>query len=250
MENSTIRNLVGILIIGVVSFCIGMGTGTYFEKNNNSFSSDILPQVVSMDILKDLPVGASIEIELEEYIDPSTEFSQGEKIEIQANKDYGRLLSWWGIGAPEAAAKDQGIDVQKGGLSAKSGQVKGYGFLEQLWSRIKSILWFGSFTLIFLVILMFIPATAPIAGGILRMFASIIPIFGSIVERVFSGLKYQKPLKQTVAGGQIFKQRINNHPSMDDNEKKDVIQIFKDSMMIKQDTDSQKTINTIKKNGI
>ena len=118
--------------------------------------------------------------------------------------------------------------------------------VEQLWEKIKALFWFGSFVLLALFVMTFIPATAPIAAGILRGLASVIPVLGSIVERIFAGLKWKKPLKQTVSGGQEFKTNIKNHPGLDENEKTDVIRIFREAMMMKQDEDSKREIKNIK----
>lgn len=245
MLNTTIRNIVGILAVAAIAFMLGFYTGEQVEEVPGN---PLYPEIASIEMLKDLPVGGSIEIELEEGTTPATEFYQGETVVIEEDKDFGTLISLFGgISATEAASKDQGIDISKGGLTAQSGQAKGYGILEQLWTRIKAIFWFGSFTILILFILTFIPATAPIAGAILRALASVIPVLGSIVERLFAGLKWKKPLRQTVSGGQEFKRKIGNHPTLDVVEKDDVINIFRESMMMKQDEDSKREIKNIKR---
>ena len=248
MTSKTIKNVVGIIAISVVSFLLGIGIGLKFPtiyNNTNDF-----PEIPSIQMLNKLPIGGAIEIELEEGTTAGEEFHQGEKVTIEANKDYLRILSWFGLGATEAAAKDQGLDISKGGLDTTAGQVHGYGALEQLWARVKSILWLGGFTLLALFIMMFIPATAPIAAAILRVLASIVPFIGSLVEKTVGSMKWKKPLNQTVAGGQEFKRKITAHPKLDEDEKADVIRIFTESMMIKQDVDSQGVIKEIKyKNG-
>jgi hypothetical protein len=248
MASKTIKNIVGIVAIGIISFLLGIGIG--LKVSEASVDNNTFPEIPSIKMLNELPIGGAIEIELEEGVAAGEEFYQGEKVKIEANKDYARILSWWGLGATEAAAKDQGLDISKGGLTTVSGQVHGYGALEQLWSRIKSMLWLGGFTLLALFVMMFIPVTAPIAGAILRGLASIIPFVGSLVERTVGSMKWKKPLNQTIAGGQEFKRRIIEHSKLDEEEKKDVIRIFRESMLIKQDMDSQGRVKEIKyKNG-
>lgn len=153
------------------------------------------------------------------------------------------------MGAVEAAVKDQGIDIENGNI--RFGENKGYGILEQLWNKLKTLFWSFSFIGIILVVLLFVPATAPIAGMIFRGIASVIPVLGSLVERIIGGIKYKKPLNQTIAGGQEFKSNINTHRTLTTEQKSEVIEIFRNSMMIKQDYNTQKAINKIKaENGI
>jgi hypothetical protein len=90
-----------------------------------------------------------------------------------------RVLSWFGLSAGETVAKRQGISIDGDTI----GQSKGYGVLEQLWTKLKSIFWFGTFGIVLLVILAFIPATAGVARSILRFFAGLIPAVGALVER-------------------------------------------------------------------
>lgn len=247
MNNKKILNIVGVVLIGIFCLSIGYALGNSFQEKT---SDSLKENTYISKLLKESPEGTIIEIQFEEGTNPASESFEGEKISIQSGKLYGRWLSFFGLGATEAAVKDQGFEVEAGGSSVVFGQNKGYGILESLWSKIKSLFWFGSFLGLALVACLFIPATAPIAGSILRGIASIFPFLGSIVERTVGGIKWKKPLNQTVSGGEEFKKAIVASVLFDDREKKSIIQIFKDSMMKKQDIDSQSRINYIKANDV
>lgn len=243
MINKTILHFIMMIAVGIISFGLGLTVGNANIQSNNELATEI----ASIKMLKDLPVGGSIEIKLEEGTKPAKIYSEGAKVDVEANKTYGTILSiFGGLSATEVAAKDMGLEVKEGGLDVTGGQVKGYGILEQLWERIKSLFWFGSFILLALFVMTFIPATSQIAGTILRGLASVIPVLGSIVERIFAGLKWKKPLKQTVSGGQQFKANIESHPGLSDNEKDDVLKIFREAMGNKQDEDTKREIKNIK----
>ena len=238
------RNIVAIIIIGICLIGIGFSCG---GNVNNTKNNTITKEVSNM--IEGLPPGTEININIEENETPSSEYQKGNNVNVSAKKDYGRFFSWFGLGATEAAVKDQGMDINNGNI--EFGVNKGYGVLEQLWNRLKTIFWSFSFIGIALVILLFIPATAPIAGMILRGIASIIPVLGSFVERIVAGFKWKKPLSQTISGGQMFKKNINESTFLTAEQKTTVIDIFRNSMMIKQDNDSQKTVTQIKtENGI
>jgi hypothetical protein len=104
---------------------------------------------------------------------------------------YNRMLSWAGLGGPEAASKHQGMTVDAQGKFVSQG-ARGYGLLEQTWSWIKSAFWLLAIIGLALFVLTLIPFTAPIAGRILRGIASIIPIVGSMTERLVASAKESK----------------------------------------------------------
>jgi hypothetical protein len=248
MSNNTILNIIGAILVGLI--CFAMGYKLHSIKTIEQVPDMLQEGSYVSKLLENSPEGTVIEIELAEGIKGSSESFEGENVTIGSDKLYVRLLSFFGLGATEAAVKDQGFEIDAGGTSATFGQSKGYGILEQLWSRMKSMFWFVSFLGIILVAMLFIPATAPIAGGILRGIASIFPVMGSLVEKTVGTRKWKKPLTQTISGGQEFKAAIEANPLFDDEETAAILKAFKDSMRINQDKDSQTVVKGIKTNGI
>lgn len=144
-------------------------------------------------------------------------------------------MSWFGLGATEAASKDQGINYNEDGIAI--GQMKGYGWAEQLWVRIKSLFWTISFGFVILIILTFVPVVGPFAVMILRGIASLVPILGSVVEKIFSWFKAEKPLRQTVKGVQAYRDELEE----------DEKNRFTAHLTSAQDEGIQKLIKKIKK---
>lgn len=163
-----------------------------------------------------------------------------------------RCMSWFGQSPIQAAEKRTGLTAPVPGGTLTQGGSKGYGLLEQTWDTIKDFFWSSVFIiaggLIILVILLFIPATAPVAGSILRVLASVIPFIGSLVERLFASVTFKKPLVQTVDGGQAFKAAIDADTVMGltQQQKESIKALFNTSMASKQDASSQKTVKAIK----
>jgi len=248
MNSLILKMIAGGLILALIFFFIGFKISGCSKETNGI---DNVKEAIGYDnanilkIAKNLPVGTSVEISLEEGQTPEEEYRESPSMEVGTEKVMHRFLSWFGLGATEAAVKDQGF-VLEGEELTMAGQSKGYGFLEQLWSRIKSLFWVMSFGTIALVIMLFIPATAPIVGMIFRGIAAIIPGVGSVTERLVAGVKYKKPLVQSISGGQTFKTAIRADTDLSDKNKEKVIHIFNDSMMKKQDADSQKRVKSIK----
>ena len=158
------------------------------------------------EIIDNLEEGDSVVITTEEMKSEGSYESSGEGVAAKSDKHYLRVLSWFGLGATEAAAKDQGITND--GDETSIGQMKGYGWAEQLWTRIKSFFWTISFSILILIILTFVPVVGPFAAIILRALASLIPILGSVVEKLFSWFKAEKPLRQTVKGVQAYRDEL------------------------------------------
>lgn len=227
------------ILLMFLTFSIGYGLAPRETKISESVKKDSQYTQIAK-IANGLKEGDSVIIEIEEGTTPEYEYeSQGSKnITIKSEKWYSRVASWFGLGGPEAAAKDQGFDVSMGGDDVVFAQQKGYGVLEQLWSKIKSIFWGLGFGLLILGILTFVPVVGPIAAGILRFLASLIPLFGSLVERVIGYFRSDKPLKQTVKGVQRYKDKLNE----EEKEK------FKNELVKAHDESSQKVIKDIKKN--
>lgn len=251
MENKKVLTIVGGVLLCAFSFLTGLGLGIRVSRPH--IDSDFMSIIQSDEVahkIGTLPPGTVLEIEVAHGRTPMREYREGEVVGIRSRKWYNRMLSWWGLGGPEAAAMDQGISPDGGGTSAVIGRSYGYGALERLWSRIKSLFWFFSFTGLILVVLLFIPATAPIAGALLRFFGSAIPFIGSLIERIFSGFKWKKPLAQTVCGGQEFKKLVRESTHFTDEQKAEIKALFNMAMQTKQDGDAQKTVKEIKSNGV
>ena len=97
-----------------------------------------------------------------------------------------------------------------------------------------------------LVVLYFaFPAAKPVIGGLFRAVASVFPVIGSVTEKMVAKFKSEKPLLQTVSGGQRFKEAIQA-ADMPEATKEKVIDIFRQSMSMAQDESSQKRITAIK----
>ena len=105
-----------------------------------------------------------------------------------------------------------GVNVGPGGVStteASRGSLKDSGLSWTLWDSIKSflrsVMWWGIGLGAVLLALFLIPATQPIASTILRGLAAVVPIVGSVVERIVARFQWQKPLEQTVRGVEAVK---------------------------------------------
>lgn len=157
----------------------------------------------------------------------------GSAVTVKDERIYGRGMSWFGLGGPEAAAKSQGIQID--GDEITVGTNKGYGILESLWSKIKSLFWFLTFGFITLVVLCFVPVVGPIA----RTIISVVPFFGSLVERIIGGKKTkekEKQLEQVVKGGELFKETADTETKA----------AFKSAQMAEQDESTQAAVKRLK----
>ncbi len=241
MESKDIKHLLGAIVLGLIGFCMGYyWCSSTIETEKVDDTSAYVARII-----ENLEPGSRVEINLKEGIKPSEEYSKGETVEISQNKLLHRICSWFGLAPGEVIARDEGFDIEKGGTTAKFAKSR-YGFLARTWTRVKSMFWFLAFGAIILVIMLFIPATAPIAGAIFRFLAAIPPIIGSVVERSVAAAKWQKPLNQTVSGGQEFKQDIKTNVVLNDAQKTEVLRIFKDAMRKEQNNDTKKRIKKIK----
>lgn len=200
------------IVIAIFCAVIGFGSGAatvLWQQDDGSVIHDKFSQAIAS-----LEEGDSLELTIQEGATGSYMTSDGEIVEIKTpSRDYFRGMSWYGLGAIEGAVKDQGMQDLKIGTSniGQIGGQYGYGVFESWWSWIKSlfwsIFWFILIVSIVLVNMSFIPATAPIAHGILRAIAGIFPVLGSVVENVVGrGKEAQKTesLKKVVKGGDRF----------------------------------------------
>ena len=220
-----------IAVLLLVFFTIGLGTGYTVSHQEPQDSPGSINNLISS-----LRPGEEIELVIDNGEAGYRTKSEGKTTRISSKRSYWRVLSWFGLGATEAAAKDQGIQVP----GTSIGQQKGYGFLEQLWERIKSLFWFGLFGMLILVVLAFVPATSTIARGILRAIASIFPFLGSLVERITAHFKWEKPLVQTVAGVQEVREAAKTNGGTV------TIDQIDTSLSKSQDTDTKAVVTGIK----
>lgn len=194
----------------------------------------------------------------------STEF-QGEGKVVTRQVDSVRIASPFGLSPGEVIARQQPMQVQEGtapgvnisptGVSStessggglfSSGGFK-WSITDSIWSMVRRAASFGFFLIVLpLVVLFLIPATRPIASAIFRGLGSLVPIAGSLIERIRAGLAYKKPLEQTVAGGQAFKSAVDSDAGIPAEVKEKIKSLFNTSMATKQDTGSQQAVKDIK----
>jgi len=156
--------------------------------------------------------GSEVAITYTETEAASTDSRSGNTAVGESKKSFWRGVSWFGLGATEAAVQDKGIVANGTSL----GRSEGYGVLERFWAWLKGVFWFGAFGLLGLLVLTLIPATSAIASTILRAIASIVPVLGSVVERVFSVVKFEIPAKQIIMGSEGFKAEIKVEQFVED----------------------------------
>jgi len=251
MDNKKIFKIVAVILLGMFSFLVGYNIGKRTVEYNN-VPQDMISYIDSEQVsqaINEMPPGTTIEITVDEGTTPMYEYSEGETVGIGSDKWFNRTLSFFGLGAVEGSVQDKGLLINDSGSSGVMGRSEGFGILEKFWQWLKSIFWTLSFIGLGLVILLFIPATSSIASMILRFIGSAIPFFGSLIERIFSGLKLGRPLKQIISGGQKFKTAIDNNPRFTAEQKLEIKEMFNTVMMGEQDKSSQQTVKSIKSNG-
>ena len=251
MDNRTIISIFACVVISIGAFIGGYETckkiNPLFLSAKKSYTGNLSADMPL--IMQQLSDGGRVEIKLEDGKTPSYEFSDGTKIDVYHRNDAADFLNPWGLRPSEAIAKDQGIKTD--GDDIWIGQSKGFGILEHAFVIIRNFaVWIGIAILI-LCILLLVPQTRSIAGWILRAIASVIPFIGSIVERIYSHFKSEKPLNQVVEGGQNFKDNIANADYLTDEQKQKVKDEFNKSQQQTQDTSTQKQIQNVKtENGL
>ena len=184
-------------------------------------------------------------------VTPSREEHYGTSTQIERKVNMWRIMSPFGVSAGEVIAKQEPMKLatnEEGGIDATTGGFR-WTIFDTIWLWIKNLFWFGIFGGAIMLILYFVfPAAKPIIGGIFRAIGSIVPIFGSIIERITAGFKWKRPLAQTVVAGQNYKAAVNNSTDLTPDQKKVVIDMFRTEMMKEHDKETQKTIKTIKLN--
>ena len=205
---------------------------------------------------------------------PAQTAYEGEGKLIYRKVDTVRVASPFGVSPGEVIAAQKPMTVQEGtspGVNiAPAGVVttaeggggdwSSGGFKRTLLDKIVSFFgklkWFAILGGAALLALYALPYTRPIAQGILRIFAAVIPFIGSAVECVV-GLFKKKAAEaetataktqftQVVDGGQRFKTSIEAMPSMTVEQKAAVIAAFKASQAAAQDRDTQVAVAAAK----
>jgi hypothetical protein len=261
MQTQTVKYL-GITVLAVILFSTtAFFAGKYVGERNSAQSE--LGQLVQK-----LNPGDSITIDEESVETGEVSTSTGVKVDIKNKEDYSRIMSFFGLGGPEAAAKSQGIGkISEGGEDvASTGVHKGYGILEQAWVWIKDFFWVAVLIVGALLIMLLIPQTAPFAAAILHGLASLVPILGSIVTGLIGYFKTAVPLQQVVDGTEAFKTNLTAYDmtghlsgknfadpatgatsalNVAADIKADVIKIFNDSQNKAQDSSTQAKVASL-----
>ena len=245
MKTLHIPSLLAIVACAVLVFVTLQVNGCSFGTDNST-------------VIQPLP---SIAISIEKR--PSASF-EGKSVKLDSNTYHSSLGNLWSTDPGETISRTEPLKYENGSspavnigpggvISTKTGGstftgVSGdWGVLDTIWKSIKKFLWLGTLGFAGLMILYFpVPGAQPIISGIFRAVASIFPIVGSIVERIFAGLKWKKPLVETVSAGQKFKDAISASTDFTLEQKAFIRKLFNETMMQKQDKASQKTIKEIK----
>ena len=247
MRYNKATKIVAVLLLSLISFGLGCGVASLPEKEVAP-----VPEVPSLvGAFDSAAPGTEVTIEYKEGVHPESSTATGQSIEVENNKGFFDGLNLLGIRATEAGTKDQGLDIGYGGRTATAGVSKGFGVLERLWMWIKSVFWIMSFGGIVLVILLFIPATAPIAGAILRAIGAVIPIVGSVIEGTIGRIKFKtehRVTRQVIDGGQQFKKSIKDNVTLDLSalQKEGIVAIFTSAQTGKQDEEVRSYVKSIK----
>lgn len=156
-------------------------------------------------------------------------------------------LKFQGHSLPSVNVSDAGIITGESSPDIASGQSGRFGIIDTIWTNIKKLAWIGALGGIGLIALYFlVPAAQPIISFIFRAIASIIPFIGSIVERIFAGLKWKKPLVETVTGIQKVKDYIQTRADLTQEQKDDINANINTILATVQDSTTQTTVKEIK----
>ena len=239
----TARSIAGFIGVAVVAFVLGLAIG--LNTNLPEGGQAIVPAVSSMAAADKAAV-----------VSPSkgTFHGEGENIELEVKA--WRVFSPFGMSPAEMVSHVKALE-EKGGQSpgitigedgvvstgAARASHKAEGLSWTLWDAIKSffrrIMWWGFGLAAALFVLWLIPVTKPIASAICRGLAALVPILGSLVERIVARFKWQKPLEQTVKGVELVKAGKTEAER----------QTINQQLMATQDASTQATVKAIKANG-
>ena len=202
-----------------------------------------------------------------EHITPAETKYQGEGVEYSREVKSVRIVSPFGVSpgevisrqvaaeintgqAPSINIKPEGIDASKGGKTDFKGGEGYWSFLDTIWQRIKSLLWFGVFGLILLFVLpIFFPVLGPIFSGIIkaigRFFAWLIPFFGGLIEWLGAKLT-KKAAKQIVNGGTTFKDKVKADDRLTEDVKEHVLEMFRSAHRESHDEKTNEFVSMLK----
>jgi len=258
------------ILFTTTAFFVGEHVGrSKAQEHSQHQMADPLAQMLSQ-----MKSGDTLVIDEKDFTNQGSHTGQGTKIDVYDKNDYARIMSWFGLGATEAAAKNQGIgDINpKTGVPGYTGENRGYGILEQAWERIKSffvsIFWILVIGVGALLVLLLIPATAPFAAGILKGLASLVPILGAAVTWILAKFKWGTPLQQTITGQEAFKTALSTYSLIPILQKYDsknnaidalnaqseiktaILTLLTNANNANQDIVTQQTVKDIKKRGL
>ncbi len=151
--------------LSTILLCIVVGLG--------SFGLGLIVNAPDQNVpawVKNLPSEYEVVIETGEVSE--TYLYTGDNRKISDDAIFLRVLSWVGLGGPEAAAQRQGIDITK--TSAKAGD-HDYSTVERIVNWIVSSFWTVVLVAVILLILPFLPYVGPVVRPIYRFVAGLIP---------------------------------------------------------------------------
>lgn len=219
------------------------------------------PEEKSNITVTDTQTTPSISVNIEEMPSGSAE---GKSVNIKGDVYHSSLGNLWSTDPGETISRTEsikytdgqnpsvdvgpdGVITSKTGGSSFTSMSGSWGIFDTIWSNIKKFLWLGVLVFAGLMLLYFlVPAAQPVVSGIFRAVASIFPVIGSLVERIFAGLNWKKPLVETVVGIQKIKDYIQSKDDMTQEQKDDICKNINILLETTQDINSQKTIKTIK----
>jgi hypothetical protein len=229
------------IVVGMGSLAVGYGIGASREP-----AADPIVQALGNLNLRE---NDTVEIEIVEGATGLEDNYSGPVIHPKKDdRVYNRWLSWFGLSAVEGAAKHQGIAAD-----GSIGRNEGYGVLEQLWVTLRGWLWTAAILVIVVLVLAFIPATAPFARPILNFLASIPPFLGSLIMRAKAKSAEQQAASnktqfvEVVRGGEEFKGKLYARTDITAEQKDSIWGDFVAAQQAKQDKATQAAVNSVTK---
>jgi hypothetical protein len=144
-------------------------------------------------------------------------FEQGESYsgpsrvrDAKETKWYNRTLSWFGTGAIDGAAGDQGLSNDGGDFSI--GKSKGPTWLARVWNFLRGWFWIFAFTGLGLAVLYFVvPATQPIIGMIWKWVTGILTLG---MSWIYTHVKQSNILNSTQTTATNLQAAVDQFPSV------------------------------------
>lgn len=239
----------GIAYFVLVGLLLG---GLIFHFTSGSSKSSQATSVVNglpKDLQNLVGPGDKVTITIDEQgiparsTDPVT-YQSGPSVSAKDTTRLNRNVSPFGTSAIEGAQKMQKMDISKGGMEVDFGFFK-VSILQIVWERIRGFFFWGAIITGVFVLMLFIPATAPFAGTVLRWIASIIPLIGSGIEWIISKFKVKKAQTvaiQVIQGGDEFKAALYARTDLTADQKDSLWDLFKSKQMSVQDSSTQKIV--------